>query len=316
MSAKNPEQVLGMGCWQLCGISFLNGRANGYGALDEEVALATVQTALEGGIRFFDTAAGYGDGRSEELLGKGLGARRSEVVICTKFAAEQNDEDGSSLGFLPTHTDRAIDASLERLGTDHIDILLLHGPPDDMNWDMFDTSTLEQAQADGRIGAYGVSVRSFKGARNAVEAGFGSHIEVVMNALDRRAGELQARMDAQGQQLIARVPLASGLLTDRTLVDIPTFPPDDIRSTFPPEQMDWMVGAVRALDFLSAEPGGLATSALRYILFHPAVDRVIPGMRSPDQVHRNLRALDLGPLAADLVERIETANPEVFYRWR
>ncbi|MCB0781188.1 MAG: aldo/keto reductase [Flavobacteriales bacterium] len=316
MNRYQSVHVLGMGCWQLGGTSSLNGRINGYGAIDKDMALATVHEALEQGIRFYDTAASYGHGRSEELLGEGLGNRRSEVTICTKFGMRKTRSGEWLLDFSPSHTDQAINEALGRLGTNHIEILLLHGPPDDTNWHRFDRSALEKAKAEGRIGGYGVSVRSMKGARNAVVAGFGRYIEVVMNALDRRAGSLRERMDDQGQQLIARAPLASGLLTDRLLTLTPSFPPDDIRSTFPPEQLEWVAKAVRSLGFLSSEPGGLATSALRYILFHPAVDRVIPGMRSPAQAQRNRKAFDLGPLRSELIDRIETTVPEVYSGWR
>lgn len=316
MSLALPPNALGMGCWQLGGASRFGGRTNGYGQVSEQEAIATVRSAFEAGIRFFDTSDAYGHGRSEQFLAKGLGADRKQAIICTKFGAREDGNGSAYHDFSNAHLDRAIHASLARLGTDRIDILLLHGPPDDMDWGSFDRSGLDAAVSDGRIGAYGVSVRSVHGARNVVAKGFGSYVETVINALDRRATELHERANANGQRLIARVPLASGFLTSSTLAGSRTFADDDIRNTFPLEQVQWVTDAVRSLSFLDELPGGLAVSALRFIIFHPAVHVTIPGMRTPSQVEMNTRARDLGPLSPDLCTRVEAAVPEVFHGWR
>jgi aryl-alcohol dehydrogenase-like predicted oxidoreductase len=316
MENKHESKLTGMGCWQLGGASQFAGRTNGYGEMPESIARATVQAAYDSGIRFFDTAEGYGWGRSEQILGDTLFGVRNDVVFCTKFGAREDPEGKVLLDLSSASIERALSGSLKRLRTDHVDILLIHNPPDDMNWDEFDRTGFDEAVKDGRIGAYGISARSFHGARNAVDAGFGTFVEVVFNALDRRAATLHEAAKRNGQRIIGRVPLASGFLSDRTLLAPPQFPSDDIRSTFPADQVDWLVSAVRSLKFLNDLPGGIAASATRFAVFHPAMHVAIPGLRSPEQVRKNQEAIQLGPLPKEVQKAIEDAVPEVFHKWR
>lgn len=307
---------LGMGCWQLAGAHSFGGKVNGYGELSEKDALETVRFALKNDIRFFDTANGYGHGLSEIRLGKALGESREEVVICTKFGPRENQAGDAIQDFSPDFTLRALNETLKRIQSDYLDIFLLHNPPDDFDWDTYDSTVLEGFKRGGKIRAYGVSCRSVYGAINAVEAGFGDFVEVIFNLLDRRAEEkLFDLAREKGIRVIARVPLASGFLTERTLNQNPVFPENDIRSSFPRDMKEWMIDSVRKLGFLQEEPGGIAASALRYALFHPDVYAVIPGMRNQSQVERNIQARSLGPLDSSYQSRIEAAVPEVFYKW-
>jgi aryl-alcohol dehydrogenase-like predicted oxidoreductase len=307
---------LGMGCWQLAGDASFGGKVNGYGVLSESQGIATVQFALDQGIHFFDTADGYGHGRSEEVLGKALKGRREEALICTKFGPRENEQGEGYLDFSADYTREAVEASLERLQTNYLDILLLHNPPDDFDWANYDKSSLEELKAEGKIRAYGVSCRSVYGAVRVVEAGFGDFVELIFNLLDRRAEELLfEKAKAAGIKIIARVPLASGFLTDRMLQQDPNFPLNDIRHYFPQDQVKWTLESVRKLAFLAEEPGGLSRSALRFAIHHPNVYVVIPGMKNETQVSSNRKALDAGPLSKDQIERVKEAVPQVFHKW-
>jgi aryl-alcohol dehydrogenase-like predicted oxidoreductase len=307
---------LGMGCWQLAGAHTFGGKVNGYGDISENEAIETVRFALENDIHFFDTANGYGHGLSEIRLGKALADHREETVICTKFGPREDDSGEAYQDFSPEFTKQALDETLNRLSTSYLDILLLHNPPDDFDWINYDRSVLEELKRGGKIRAYGVSCRSVYGALNAVKAGFGDFVEVIFNLLDRRAEEdLFGLARERGIRIIARVPLASGFLTDRFLNEDPDFPKNDIRSSFPDDMKAWMIESARKLIFLSEEPGGLAASALRFALFHPDVYAVIPGMRNRSQVEGNVQARSLGPLESTHYSRIENAVPEVFYKW-
>lgn len=305
-----------MGCWQLAGAATFGGKVNGYGELSEAQGISTVRFAFDQGIRFFDTADGYGHGRSEEVLGKALKGRREEAVICTKFGPRENEEGEGILDFSPDYTRQAVEASLKRLQSEYIDILLLHNPPDDFDWANFDKSALEELKANGKIRAYGVSCRSVYGAVRVVEAGFGDFVELIFNLLDRRAEELLfEKAKVAGIKIIARVPLASGFLTDRMLEQEPNFPENDIRHYFPEDQVEWTLESVRSLAFLSAEEGGLSRSALRFAIHHPDVYVVIPGMKHEKQVESNLKALEAGPLSQEQINKVKEAVPQVFHKW-
>ncbi len=307
---------LGMGCWQLAGPSSFGGRVNGYGAISKEIALETVQTAYDSGIRFFDTADAYGHGKSERYLAEGLNENSENVLICSKIGGRENESGEAFQDFSAEYTYQAVEASLERLNRDYLDILLLHNPPDDTDWSGFDKSALDDLKKQGKIRAYGVSCRSVYGAQSVVEAGFGDFVELIFNPLDRRAEDLVFPIaEEKGIQIIARVPLASGFLTDKILKADPQFDLDDIRSTFPEDMTEWMLESARKLNFLSGNGGGLASSSLRFSLFHPAVFAVIPGMRNPDQVRRNVAVREMGPLDEAQIEQIKEAVPVVFHKW-
>src|SRR3954452_3968266 len=108
---------IGLGCM---GMSFA------YGSADEQESTATIHRAVELGVFFLDTADMYGSGRNEELVGRAIAGRRDEVVLATKFGIVRDDEGGRRVDSSPGYVKRAVEASLQRLGTDHIDLYYLH----------------------------------------------------------------------------------------------------------------------------------------------------------------------------------------------
>jgi aryl-alcohol dehydrogenase-like predicted oxidoreductase len=293
---------VGFGCWQLAGRYEVAGKPHGWSDIGAAAAVDLIHFALDRGIRFFDTAAGYGEGRSESLLGEALASSPSgkDAIVCTKVALPS---DGAT-GALTEEVER----SLHRLRRDHIDILLLHGPPDATDWHAFDRSALDGLQAAGKIRSYGVSSRSLAGAERVLEAGFGSCIEWAFHLLERRpVTALFPRLAAARMNFIARSPLSRGLLTRRASA---AFPATDFRSTLPRDWMEWSAAAAARLTPLGEGAGGLGTMALRYCLSFPQVSAAIPGMHRRAQVEDLLAAAAAGPLDTAILAQIgDLAEP-------
>lgn len=309
---------LGFGAWQLGGECTFGGRQTGWGKLDEAEARETVFEALEKGITFFDTAPGYGKGRSESLLGSIFSeVNTSGLKVCTKYGSYENAQGEAYLDFSEEALLHSVEESLGRLKLDHLDTLLLHSPADDFDYGSLDVSPFEMLKRQGVIAHYGVSVKSLKGAENVLNAGFGDTIEAIFNILDRRAEERVFPHPAfHRYRFIARVPLASGFLSERFLKNPElTFGETDIRSSVGQTDRSWYEAAVRKLSFLDELPGGISTSALRYVLHHPVTGFVIPGMRNRLQLRNNIRARELGPLSEELQMRIKEALPVTNPNW-
>lgn len=303
---------LGFGCWQIGGASSIDGRPNGWGTVEEQDALEALEQAVESGINFFDTAPGYGEGRSESILGKAFEGHRSKVVICTK-AGSKVINGKSVVDYSPEFIRDSLYESLERLRTDFVDFLLLHNPPDDFDYKNYDTTILDQLIEEGRIGKYGVSCKSVYGAEHVLASNFGTAIEAVYNPLDRRLVEDVLTPSKHDYFVIARVPLASGFLTQKVLKSRQVFAASDWRFNMSKSQSDWMIGCVNKLSFLNDLSGGITTSALRFQLASEAVDVSIPGIRNKRHLQSVQEALEYGPLSetemTKIRELIPTTNP-------
>ena len=302
---------IGVGTWQLGGANVINGKPTGRGYISEADASTTLKAALDGGLRFFDTADAYGQGQSEVFLGKALRhVPRQDVQICTKFGNRETGQDFSAAWLV-----QAVDASLERLQTDYLDLLLLHSPPDDFDWQNYDPTPFEKLVETGKIRGYGVSSKSVYGAKRVVEAGFGTWIEAVYNCLDRRAEtELFSEKAFSNYQFIARVPLASGFLNDKYLDTNPAFAFDDYRQHINPNDAQWLLESVRKLRFLKEETGNISEAAIRFCLSNPNVKFVIAGIRNAAQA-KQLSQIS-GILTPETRQRIAQAIPEVPQRWK
>jgi aryl-alcohol dehydrogenase-like predicted oxidoreductase len=315
---KQLTSRLGFGTWQFGGPNVVNGQPTGWGEVNKAESVRAVHTALEQGINFFDTADSYGRGQSEELLQEAFRQKPSpNALVCTKFGNRQTSDGQPIQDYSAAWLTEAVEASLRRLGRDTLDVLLLHSPADAFDWSTYDTHPFDELKRSGKIRAYGVSSRSVYGAKRVMEAGFGSVLEVIYNALDRRAEDLLFTMpNTNDYFFIGRVPLASGFLNPAYLTQTPAFAPDQYRHYLPERDRDWLLGATRKLRFLDELPGGLATSALRFSLSNPAVGVVIPGMRNEQQVLANCRAEALGPLPDEWLTRIREAVPDVAEHWK
>jgi len=308
----------GLGTWQFGGPNMQNGRPTGWGAVNETDAIRTVHAALERGVRFFDTADSYGAGQSERILGRALAEKpHADVLVCTKFGNRQTPDGTTTPDFSADYLVQAVDASLQRLGLETLEVLLLHSPPDNFDWVNYDTEPFEQLVKAGKIDAYGVSSKSVYGAKRVMNAGFGSVLEVIYNALDRRAETVLFNApEADTYSFIGRVPLASGFLNPAYLTQHPVFAEDDYRHNLPDRDRNWLLDSVRRLAFLNELPGGGATSALRFALSNSTISVVIPGARNAEQVAANCAAEALGPLSNDIINQIRQAVPDVPSHWK
>jgi aryl-alcohol dehydrogenase-like predicted oxidoreductase len=268
---------IGLGCWQLA--------SSAWGTQDSRESDRIVQVALDQGCTFFDTAPGYGAGRSEILLGQALKGRRSQVVLCSKFGhPAEGPADFSVAALRP-----AIEASLRRLQTDYLDVLLVHNPPpeslDGRRSGLYEA--LAALQQSGVLRAYGVSLDTLADMQTAMATTGCTVMEVLFNAFHQ---DVRAGMDSaatQGIGLIAKVPLDSGWLAGRYGADSQF---SGVRDRW--SSADISRRAALVSKFAALLPPGLplAHAALGYTLAHPQIGTVIPGARSPQQVLDNMAA--------------------------
>ncbi|WP_122980237.1 aldo/keto reductase [Actinoplanes teichomyceticus] len=311
--------VIGLGAWQL---------GADWGEVSEADAHATLQAAVDAGVTFIDTADVYGDGRSEQIVGSFV-KDRPGLTVATKMGRRVPQEPANyHLDNFRAWTDR----SRANLGVDTLDLVQLHCPPtpvfsSDEVFDALDTLVQEK-----RIAAYGVSVEKVDEALAAIARPGVASVQIILNAFRLKPLErvLPAAAEA-GVGIIARVPLASGLLSGR-YDESTTFAADDHRNynrhgeafdvgeTF--SGVDFATGleAVRRLRPLVPEGATMAQFALRWIVDQPGVTVVIPGARNPEQARANAHAADLPPLSAETLEKInsvydELIRPQVHDKW-
>jgi aryl-alcohol dehydrogenase-like predicted oxidoreductase len=302
-----PVSVIGLGTWQL---------GADWGAVDDDAARAVLDASLAAGVTMYDTADVYGDGRSEQRIASWLDARglRGAVFVATKMGRRLPQETANySMANFREWTDR----SRANLGMDTLDLVQLHCPPDgvyasDAVFDALDTLVAEQA-----IAAYGVSVETVDQALTAIARPGVATVQIILNAfrlkpLDRvLPAALETRVG-----IIARVPLASGLLSGRYDHDT-TFAADDHRTynrdgssfdvgeTFSGVDFDEGVEAAREFSNL-ARAHGLepATAALAWVAQLPGVSTVIPGARNVAQAQGNAAAGSVAPLGPEFTAAV------------
>lgn len=314
--------VVGLGCWQL---------GADWGEVADETAHAVLTAALDAGVTFLDTADVYGDGRSERFVGAVLAERgRDGITVATKMGRRANPHvaEAYTRDAFRAWTDR----SRTNLGVDTLDLVQLHCPPTDVlrREDTYDD--LDTLVAEGRVAAYGVSVETVEEALLAIARPHVATIQIVLNVFRRKPLErvLPAAAEA-GVGIIARVPLASGLLSG-TYDEHTAFAATDHRSynrhgesfdvgeTF--AGVPYEVGVVAAREVASFTPAGTTTAqlALRWIVDQPGVSVVIPGARTPAQAIGNAEAAELPPLDHETLEGLrriydESIRFHVHGRW-
>lgn len=311
--------MVGLGAWQL---------GADWGEVGEDEALAVLGAAVAGGVTFIDTADVYGDGRSERVVGKLL-KEHDGLTVASKMGrrVEQKTENYTLDAFRAWN-----DRSRENLGVDTIDLVQLHCPPTEVysTDEVFDA--LDTLVAEKRIAAYGVSVETCAEALTAIARPNVASVQIILNAFRLKPLDevLPAAAEA-GVGIIARVPLASGLLSGK-YDENTTFGADDHRNynrkgdafdvgeTF--SGVDFATGleAVRRLRPLVPEGATMAQFALRWILDQPGVSVVIPGARNPEQVAGNVGAEALSPLTDEQLTAVreiydELIRPQVHDRW-
>jgi aryl-alcohol dehydrogenase-like predicted oxidoreductase len=289
--------VVGLGTWQL---------GADWGEVSEEAADKVLETAVDAGVTFFDTADVYGDGRSETFCRR-LHERHPEVFIATKMGRRVAQE---TINYNRDNFLAWNDRSRENLGMETLDLVQLHCPPDGVfaNNAVFDA--LDEMVSDGRIAAYGVSVETCAQALAAIARPHVASVQIILNCFRLKPLEevLPAAREA-GVGIIARVPLASGLLSGR-YDENTTFAASDHRNfnrhgeafdvgeTFAGVPYEIGLQAARELAELVDDDSTLAQFALRWVIDQRGVSTVIPGARNPEQVSQNVAAAALPQLRA------------------
>jgi aryl-alcohol dehydrogenase-like predicted oxidoreductase len=313
--------ALGMGCWAIGGpwTYAQPGEepfAAGWGKIDDDESIRAIHAGLDTGINFFDTAANYGTGHSERILGKALKGVRDEVVIATKFGHVVNEEEKyvyrdreKTLG----NVRGDIENSLSRLDTDYVDVYQLHDSGYDPEGALEVRARLEDLVQEGKIRWYGWSTDDPDRARVFADGDHCTSIQFSLNVLyDNEAmRQLCAEFDLAG---INKDPLRRGILTGKFSRES-IFPEDDVRTgtDFTRGRYARILDAVDALrELLTADGRSMAQGALAYIWGLDERMVPIPGFKTVKQVRDNAAAMDFGPMrkeevhqAREIVGRIE-----------
>ena len=306
MFGKTEHRVseIGLGTWQL--------GARWGDPFDEAKALEILQAGYECGIDLIDTADIYNNGGSERAIGKFLARHRDHFFVVTKCGRGLDPH--TAEGYTPENTERFIDQSLERLGMEQLDLVLLHCPPSSVYQKDELFAGLDKLVQKGKIAHYGVSIEKVSEGLRAMEYPI-SAIEVIFNMFRLKpAEELFPAAQARQIGILARVPLASGLLTGRYTKDT-RFGQNDHRSynrngeafdkgeTFSGVDYEQELRAVAELKKLFGTED-LIPYALRWILMQEAVSAVIPGASRPEQVRANVKAAQLPALSPEQMEGV------------
>src|SRR5438105_5680449 len=301
---------LGRTGWDISEISFGAWAIGGeWGKVSEQDALATLHEAVDCGVNFIDTADVYGDGRSERLIAQFRKDRKEKIIVATKAGRRLPQQ--SVEGYSRQNLSSWINDSLRNLATDTIDLVQLHCPPTDLYYHPEVFSILDDLVTAGKIRYYGVSVERVEEALKAIEFPNVQTVQIIFNCFRMRPAELffaQAQKKQVG--ILARVPLASGLLTGKFNRNS-TFAADDHRNfnrhgeafdvgeTFAGVDYDTALKAVE--EIRSILPAGVTMSqfALRWILMFDAISCAIPGGKRPQQVSENCHSADLPPLSPE-----------------
>jgi len=299
---------IGFGTWGLGG--------DAYGLVDDNVSKKALKLAFDLGVTFYDTSDLYGNGHSEEIIGEALKDVRDEIIIATKVGALPHSGFNMPQDFSPKHIVEGLEASLRRLQTDYIDLYQLHNPSLEMlsqNDDII--NTLELLHEEGKIRAFGISVRSPDDGVPSIEKFDFKSIQVNFNLSDQRAIQngLFDLSKKKNVGIIARTPLCYGYLTGKIKAD-KKFEDLDHRKKRPIKQLRIWAKTPSLFSVLNNKNRTLAQLALKFCLSYKNVSTVIPGMMNCKEVRENIKASELKPLNKKELSTIKSIyERNVFY---
>lgn len=307
--------ALGLGCWAIGGEwKDWEGNPLGWGKVDDEESVRAIRRAIELGVTFFDTADVYGTGHSERVLGKAVAGRREEVVIASKWGNTYDEATSTLTGTdtTPEYVRTALTASLERLGTDYLDLYQLHdgGAPPEVAEQL--REACEELVREGLIRAYGWSTDDAERPRLFAQGPHCTAVQHQFNVLED-SPEILALCEELNLASINRGPLAMGLLTGKYQKGA-RLSDNDIRST-PPVWMryftedgpaeNWVARIEAVREVLTSGGRTLAQGALAWLWARSELTVPIPGFRNVTQVEENAGALAYGPLRPEQVAEID-----------
>ncbi len=313
------SSAVGMGCWAIGGPWTYDGSPAGWSEVDDSESIRAIHAALDMGANFFDTAANYGCGYSERILGQALKGRREGAVIATKFG-DQIDEitknarpyaDPPETAPVADHLREDLEQSLQRLDTDYIDVYQLHVWGYDVEKSLEIRIVLEDLVQEGKIRCYGWSTDRPDAVRAFAEGENCSVVQQQLNIFDG-VDEILEICDQYDLASINRGPLGMGLLTGKFVPDT-SFPDDDVRA-----HAEWFVGLVdghpnpewlqkleQVREILTSEGRTLAQGALAWIWARSGRTIPIPGFKTVAQVQENAGAMNFGTLSTDQMSEID-----------
>ena len=299
--------TVSFGCWAIGG---------SWGPVDDGESLAALHRAAELGVNFFDTSDRYGDGRSERLLARFRREHGQPTYVATKIGRRLDPHVAE--GYNRDNLTAFVERSLVNLETDALDLVQLHCPPTEVYYMPETFGVLDDLASAGKIRHYGVSVEKVEEALKALEYPNLQSVQIIFNMFRHRPADLffeQARRKRVG--ILARVPLASGLLTGK-LTSGSTFAPDDHRDfnrhgaafdqgeTFSGVDFELGLSAIDELRQVCPEGMSLVQFALRWILMFEAVTCAIPGAKRPEQVEQNFIAADLPAISEETMAAVSS----------
>jgi len=324
-------RLLGRTGFQVSDISFGAWAIGGaWGSVDDSDSLAALNRAVDLGVNFIDTADVYGDGRSERLIAELKRSRKDEIIVATKAGRRLPTQ--AAEGYNRANLTGFIEDSLRNLATDCLDLVQLHCPSTDVYYRPEVFGIMDDLTAQGKIRHYGVSVERVEEALKAIEYPNVKTVQIIFNCFRHRPTELFFQEAAKRRAgILARVPLASGMLTGK-LTRASQFEKDDHRNfnrhgeafdmgeTFSGVDYDVALQAVDEIRALVPAGMTMAQFALRWILMFPEVTCAIPGAKRPTQAEDNCAASDLPPLSDETMTAVariytEKIRPLVHQRW-
>jgi aryl-alcohol dehydrogenase-like predicted oxidoreductase len=286
-----------------------------WGEVKDSESYAALNRAVDLGVNFIDTADVYGDGRSERLIARLLKERKEEIFVASKAGRRLMAHTAD--GYTFRNLDAFVNRSLKNLDVDSIDLLQLHWPPTEVYYRPEAFAALDELKRKGKIRYYGVSVEKVSEALKATEYPDVQSVQIIFNMLRLRpTQEFFPKAKERKVGILARVPLASGLLTGKITPET-KFKVDDHRNfnlhgeafdrgeTFSGVDLDRGFAAVSELKKVVPQGATLAQMALRWILMFDAVTCAIPGAKRPDQVKENVAAAALPALDTAMMDRVQ-----------
>jgi aryl-alcohol dehydrogenase-like predicted oxidoreductase len=268
---------IGYGAWQLC-------NSDSWGGMDDQTALRLIDEAIDGGINLFDTAPNYADTKSESILGRALKSKRDQVVLVSKFGHTPEGPKEFSVDWFW----KSLEASLGRLRTDYLDVLLLHNPPSEIYagtdpvW-----AAMEEARVQGKVRHYGASLDFAAEVRDCLANTNSEVLEVLFNVFHQDVRKSFETVCQHGAGVIAKVPLDSGWLTGRFDANSRF---EGIRARWSEDEIAQRAKLVSEIEWLVADNSELAHKAIGFLLSYDEVSCVIPGIRTRQQLASNLKA--------------------------
>lgn len=301
---------MGLGTW-----AFASGA---YGTVAENDALNTIHNALDSGITLFDSAPLYGnaerDGISEEILGKGLGNRRNDILISTKFG--RNSTQRANPNFHAQRAYESVEDSLKRLGTDHIDVLFFHSPfsEDDIHDDVWEA--LNDLKQQGKIRLVGHSISKFEDTQHMAREWASERkidvVQVVYSLMNRESSRLIADLGQQGIGVFARESLANGFLSG-TITRNTQFASNNLNKRYSQDEIAERVDYVESLSFLIRDDiKTMPQAALRWVIDNPHVSLALSGAKNPKELQDAIAASQSSPFTQEEHQRTEELHTRDF----